>query len=121
VARASLSRTLRRLWRAGWVELVNAWGTSLTERHAAAAPGLMLYATPEAYLVYLRERAARLTHGRPVHLVQIMDAGRERLTAPQWEVNRNAKRDSLTSLSVTRPGISSQGSKYSPQSKGTAE
>jgi hypothetical protein len=101
VVRASLSRTLRRLWHAGWVELFNAWGYSLTARHAdadaqlqeyerdpdatyaqaAAAPGFFPYVTPEEYLVSLRERALQLKRGRPVHVVQITSAGRERLTA----------------------------------------
>ena len=40
VARASLSRTLRRLWRAGCVELINQNGSSLTAWHAAIAADL---------------------------------------------------------------------------------
>jgi hypothetical protein len=64
VVKASLSRTLRRLWRAGCVELVNAWGYSLRQMHADA-----------------RGRAARRPSGRPMHVVQITTFGRERLRA----------------------------------------
>ena len=102
VVRASLSRTLRRLWRGGWVELVNAYGYSLTARRAAAdanvqaaehdpegtfaraeaAPGFFPFGTPAEYLVYLRAHADQVTHGQPVDFVQITPTGRERLTVP---------------------------------------
>ena len=72
VARASLSRTLRRLWRAGWIELINGNGYSLTAQHAhadaallaaerdpegayaraATAGGLFVFASPAEYLAY---------------------------------------------------------------------
>jgi hypothetical protein len=40
ITKASLSRTLRRLWQAGYVELENDWRVTLTETKAAAAARL---------------------------------------------------------------------------------
>lgn len=61
--RASLSRTLRRLWRAGLVELKNDWGWTLTERHAELDTQLTQHeADPEA--AYARELAA-IERGAP--------------------------------------------------------
>ncbi len=111
VARASVSRTLRRLWRAGWVELVNAHGYSLTACHAdvkvdlqaaerdpegtfaraAAAQGFFPFLTPEEFLEHLRGSVERLTRSQLVKVVQITSAGRERLSSRQREVNRKPR------------------------------
>lgn len=58
VARASLPRTLRRLWRAGWVELVNAYGYSLTARYADVDADLQA-AERDPDGTYARDAAAR--------------------------------------------------------------
>jgi hypothetical protein len=85
VIRASLSRTLRRLWRIGYLELFGAWGNSATETHereheralgrleAARADPAGEYAravamigedwdwwkSPEAYLAFCESRVSR--------------------------------------------------------------
>lgn len=109
VARASLSRTLRRLWRAGWVELLGDCGRSLTRIYAdaaadlqaaerdpagtyaraAAQPGIFLWQSPEEYLAHLRRTAAWLPRQRRMTIVQITSAGRQRLTLNRGAVNRN--------------------------------
>lgn len=114
--RASLSRTLRRLWRAGLVELLNERGWTLTECYAAideelaaherdpdaafaavlaaiadGPPGFFPYATAEEYLESERRRAAALRRGIPMHAVCLTPQGRdlvERLIARRREVNR---------------------------------
>ena len=60
--RASLSRTLRRLWRAGLVELTNDYGWILTDRYAEPDTELAQHeADPEA--AYARELAAIVARG----------------------------------------------------------
>jgi hypothetical protein len=108
VARASLSRTLRRLWRAGLIELFDRSGYSLTQRHADADAelqaverdpevafaracvdgGFFPFDTPKEYVTDLRARTARLKRGLVMHIVQITSAGRERLTPMNSPVNR---------------------------------
>lgn len=114
--RASLSRTLRRLWRAGLVELTNDWGRTLTDYYAAideelaaqerdpeaafaavlaaiaGAPGFFPYETAEEYLASERRRIARLRRGKPMRAVCLTPQGRElvqRLTVRRREVNRS--------------------------------
>lgn len=117
-AKASLSRTLRRLWRAGWVELLKSGG-SLTGAYAAVAAdaataradlqaaerdperafatakaygGFFPFRTPEVYLAYVRAHVLRCASGEPrrspTRAVQITHAGRERLSACRRAVNR---------------------------------
>jgi hypothetical protein len=63
VARASLSRTLRRLWRAGLVELVDEAGRTLTgEVHQRQRWAALARAEPEAaYQAYVARRRAEGT------------------------------------------------------------
>lgn len=117
VARASLSRTLRRLWRAGLVELTTDWGTTLTEHHAEiddtlaaqerdpeaafaeeldavrrGVPGFLPYTTADEWLGYQRSAAARRKRGKPMRVVCLTSEGRalvERLTSRRREVNQS--------------------------------
>lgn len=115
VARASVSRTLRRLWRQGWIELASASGYSLSAKHGNAAAelqaaerdpagtyadaagrgGFFIFATPEDYLADLRDRARRFVRGQRMCFVQITTSGRQRLTARRRSVNRTAGGRSL--------------------------
>lgn len=101
VARASVSRTLRRLWCHGWIELASVSGWSLTAKHADADAelqaaerdpegtyatakaygGLFLWQSPAEYLAYLRRRATQRVHRQRMAYAQITSAGRERLTS----------------------------------------
>ncbi len=117
VARASLSRTLRRLWRAGLVELLNDWGDTLTEYYAAidnklaaqerdpdaafavvldavrrGAPGFFPYTTAADWIEDQRRAAAKLKRSKPTRTVCLTAQGRElveRLISRRREVNRS--------------------------------
>jgi hypothetical protein len=129
VVKASVSRSLRRLWRAGWVELLSEHGSSLTNHHANAAadleaaerdpegvyararavggPGLFLWATPQEYLSYLHSRADELMRGRRMALVYITNAGRQRLT--EINLKLTARRDpGERSPPLADPGLGRQ-------------
>ena len=116
IARASLSRTLRRLWRTGLVELTNDWGWALTEHYAAVdeqlaaherdpdavfanqlaaiargVPGFFPFATAGEYLAFARRSAAKRKRGKPMRYVSLTPQGRdlvERLITRRREVNQ---------------------------------
>jgi hypothetical protein len=110
VARASLSRTLRRLWRHGLVELITEHGHTLKAKCANVAAALQAaeedpdgtyavvkarggffpYGTAAEYLKHLRYSARQAVVGLRMHYVQITSAGRERLTGRRRDVNRAA-------------------------------
>ena len=99
VAHASLSRSLRRLWSAGLVELTTRDGETLTAKASArrevlafvqASPETAYHAyrerlaqsnvrgafgSPSAYVAYFRARARQVPHAR-IHVVQLTPAGR---------------------------------------------
>lgn len=106
VARASLSRTLRRLWTAGLVELYSSphrsTGTGLSRKHLEAQKYLAeveadpdghyqrfrrdfadydTYGSVAAFVEERRRRANRIYRGFYVRYVQITDLGRRRLIA----------------------------------------
>jgi hypothetical protein len=108
VARASLSRTLRRLWRRGLIELITEHGHTLSAKYANAAVALQTaekdpegtyalaewhggffpYETPTEYLEHLRYSVRQRILGQRMHYVQITSAGRERLSSRRRDVNR---------------------------------
>jgi hypothetical protein len=60
VARASISRTLRRLWRAGLIELANDWNHTLTQHYAAIDAKLAAHvADPEGTFAATAETIMR--------------------------------------------------------------
>ena len=111
VTRASLSRTLRRLWRDGFVELSDGWRSTMTKeqetvaaavaRHEAdpvaayerykalMGEGWDRHGSVQAFMAAQRSRrpSLRVTH------VQITDAGRARLTvsAPTNETDDSTR------------------------------
>jgi hypothetical protein len=120
VTRASLSRTLRRLWRDGLVELSSTYGwQTMTERHqkqvewleAQAADPLAAYESykalvgedrdsfrsAEAYIVMLRKKVRRGPDLR-VTRVRITAVGRTRLTAACVSELTDAPRDVCRSI-----------------------
>lgn len=104
VARASLSRTLRRLWHAGLVELYDgSWRSLTAEYQRALAHANQVAADPDAayahfcqffscahvnrwydgvaaYVAAMQEKARRGPQGFHVQGVSLTDAGRQRLT-----------------------------------------
>jgi len=116
VARASLSRSLRRLHRAGDIELFNLDGWALSDKQALAAltlaeaerdpegafanavaaaqspayVGGFFYTTAAEYLDDLRREARARVRHQPMHYIQITPAGRQRLISSRREINRKS-------------------------------
>ena len=115
--RASLSRTLRRLWSVGLIELENDWRVPLTKRLAAldaeraqleadpeaayakqraaidrGAPGFFPFTSAAEYLPFQRRMIARRRRGCRHTVAVLTTNGREWLTARRREVNQDERR-----------------------------
>jgi DNA-binding MarR family transcriptional regulator len=123
-ARASLSRTLRRLWRQGYVELENNYGRTLTSVHAAldaelarheadplaayeekraalaaGAPMFFPFASPAEWLEGHRQQIERLRRpGLRCTFARLTPKGAERLSSHRPRVNRSTEMRSPATL-----------------------
>jgi DNA-binding MarR family transcriptional regulator len=97
--RASLSRTLRRLWQAGYVELENDWRVTLTEQQAEADARLaQLEADPEGEY---RRQADAIAAGKPGFFP--FTSATEYLEHRRWSIRRWDKRNNRHTAAVLTP------------------